>query len=138
MQKDDDILSAYTSGLGFDTVISAVGRNIITKQIDIIKLAEQTECVKRFYPSEFGTDIEYASSSAFEKPNHQKLKVRAFIRESMRRLEHTYLVTGPYAELFVGKMPEGMEEVGSFDVEARKATLIGGGKDRVSLTTMPE
>lgn len=132
--SDSDVLSAYK---GFDTVVSAVGRNVIGEQINLLKLAEQTENIVRFFPSEYGTDIEYSAASASEKPHQQKLKVRKYIRESVKRLEYTYLVTGPYADLYVGAL-SAAPDAGSFDVEAKKAVLLGDGEGNISLTTMAD
>ena len=42
----------------FDTIISAAGRNAILTQIPILEIAESTPTVKRFFTSEYGTDIE--------------------------------------------------------------------------------
>jgi hypothetical protein len=64
-----------------------------------------------------------------------KLKVRAYAK-SARDLEFTYLVTGPYSDLYFGKL--GKEEIGMFDVKAKKAVLLGDGKGKVSFTTMAE
>lgn len=117
-------------------MISAVGRNVIASQINLLKLAEESSSIKTFYPSEYGTDIEYWPSSAHEKPHQQKLKVRAYIRDSIKRLNIVYLVTGPFADLYVGKTSN--PAFGSFDVKAKKATLLGDGKGEISLTTMEE
>jgi nucleoside-diphosphate-sugar epimerase len=45
----------------------------------------------------------------------------------------TYLVTGPYSELYFGSSRE--PQVGSFNVKEKKATLLGTGEERVSFTT---
>jgi hypothetical protein len=42
-------------------------------------------------------------------------------------------VTGPYSDLYFGKSPE--PKAGTFDVRARKATLLGTGEEQVSFTT---
>lgn len=133
VNNDSDILVAFK---GFDTVICAVGRNLIAKQIDIIQLAEDSSDIKWFFPSEFGTDIEYWPHSKDELPHQQKLKVRTYIKEHVTRLAYTYVVTGPYPELFISSFsdPKG----GSFDVKNRKATIIGTGMEKVGFTTMPE
>lgn len=49
------VQEAYT---GYDTVVSAVGRSIIHQQLELIKIADAHPDVKRFFPSEYGTDIE--------------------------------------------------------------------------------
>jgi nucleoside-diphosphate-sugar epimerase len=65
---------------GIDTVISAAGRNVIADQINWIKLAVQAPTVKRFFPSEYGTDVDYGPESVNEVPHQQKLKVRTGLR----------------------------------------------------------
>jgi hypothetical protein len=128
---------AHIDSLDFDTVVSALGRAAILMQIPLIKVAEESNTIKRFFCSEYGTDIEYEPQSAIEKPHQQKLKVRKYIIENVKRLEHTYLVTGPYAEMYMMAML-GKPAIGSFDIIAKKAYLLGDGKDKISLTTMPD
>ncbi|KAK1468459.1 NmrA-like family protein [Colletotrichum melonis] len=130
----EQIKAAYKDA---DTVISALGRNVIEKQIDLIKLAEETDSVKWFFPSEYGTDIEYGPKSPNEKPHQAKLKVRKYIRESVQRLKYTYLVTGPYVDMFL-TLPSIAQEAGGFDTAARKAVLIEDGEGKTGLITMKE
>jgi len=122
---------------GFDTVVSALGRAAIAEQILLLRVAEATANIKRFFPSEYGTDIEYFPESKDERPHQLKLKVRAYIREHIKRLEYTYLVTGPYADLFIASS-RWAEEGGSYVVPEKRAVLPGDGEGRVSLTTMAE
>jgi hypothetical protein len=128
-----DVENAYK---GIDTVVSAVGRPIIDLQIGLLEIAERTPNVKFFYPSEFGTDIEYFPNSKDERPHQLKLKVRKFIAGNVRRLQYTYLVTGPYADGYISRSRGA--RAGNFDVKERKATLLGTGNERISLTTMQE
>lgn len=137
VQKEEDVLQAYQ---GIDTIVSCVGRAAIDYQLLWIKLASQTPSIKRFFPSEYGTDIEYKSATASDRPHHQKQKVRAFL-ETAKDLEYTYVVTGPYAD------GAGMAylsacalapETGSFDVKGKKAVIVGDGKGKISLTTPPD
>lgn len=93
--------------------------------------------ITRFFPSEYGTDIEYGPQSVNEKPHQLKLKVRAYIKENIKRLEYTYVVTGPYSDMFldvVGGDPRG----GQFDLKDKKAVLVGSGDNPISLTSMKE
>jgi hypothetical protein len=133
VNKDEDILDAYK---GFDAVVCAFGRNVIDKQIDLIRLAEESSDIKWFFPSEYGTDIEYGPRSKDEPPHQQKLKVRAYIKEHVKRLAYTYVVTGPYPELFIGSFPD--PRAGSFEVQSRTATIVGTGREKIGFTTMPE
>ncbi|OLN87063.1 Isoflavone reductase [Colletotrichum chlorophyti] len=128
----EQIRDAYKDA---DTVVSALGRNVIEKQIDLIKLAEETDSIKWFFPSEYGTDIEYGPQSSHEKPHQAKLKVRKYIRGNVKRLKYTYLVTGPYADMFV-TLPAVGKEAGGYDVSTRKAVLIEDGEGMVGFTTM--
>jgi NmrA-like family protein len=134
INNDNDILAAYE---GFDTIVSAVGRNAIDHQIDLIRLAESTTNIKRFFPSEYGTDIEFGPKSPHEKPHQLKLKVRAYLKNEVKRLKYTYLVTGPYADMYIEKS-RGDPKAGSFDVRAKKAVLLGSGDEKIALTTMAE
>lgn len=112
-----------------------MGRAGIEKQIPLITWADEVG-VKRFFPSEYGTDIEYWPQSAHEPPHQLKLKVRAHMK-TIKKLEHTYLVTGPYSDLYFGKM-KAKPELGEFDVKAKKAVLLGDGNGQVSFTAMAE
>jgi nucleoside-diphosphate-sugar epimerase len=55
--------------LGINTVISAVGRNVLAEQINWIQLAEKAASVKSLFPSEYGTDIDYSPQSVHEIPH---------------------------------------------------------------------
>lgn len=138
LEDDEDIRRGYN---GIDVVISCVGRNMIAAQVNLIRLAAESPSVQWFFPSEYGTDIEYNEDSAKEIPHQKKLKVRAAIHEYQASLKYTYVVTGPYANGDAGLYLSsnlGAEKTGSFDVKNRKATLIGDGNLKIGLTTMQE
>ncbi|KAF2097712.1 putative isoflavone reductase family protein [Rhizodiscina lignyota] len=136
VHNEQNVKNAYKgTHPDFDTVVSAVGRPVILDQIDLLKWAEETPNIKRFYPSEYGTDIEYGPQSVNEKPHQLKLKVRAFVRENIKRLEYTYLVTGPYSDMFFDVSGKD-QRAGSFDLDAKKSVLLGTGNDKISFTTM--
>jgi hypothetical protein len=122
-------------------VVSAVGRNVLGEQINWIHLAEKAPSVKRFFPSEYGTDIEYGPQSVNEKPHQLKIKVRAALK-AQSNLDYTYVVTGPYADAqtgaYLGAMLEFAPEIGSFNVGKRSAVVVGDGKGKISLTTPHE
>lgn len=121
-------------------MISAVGRNVIEHQAELIRLANDSPSVHRFFPSEYGTDIEYGPKSVDEPPHQKKLKVRATIR-SCDNLDHTFVVTGPYADgdpgLYFSANPYA-KAGGSFDPKNKDAVLIGDGNLKISFTTMRE
>ena len=132
----DEVNKAFN---GFDIIVSCVGRNVIHTQQQLIELADRHSDVKRFFPSEYGTDIEYGPQSKHEKPHQQKLQVRAKLKD-VRDLEYTYVVTGPYGDadrgLFLSAAPEEREGGGSFDAKRKRAVLLGNGEGKISLTTM--
>ncbi|KAJ5785448.1 uncharacterized protein N7503_010660 [Penicillium pulvis] len=137
VEDEDAVRAAYT---GIDTVISALGRMALAQQIPLIRLAAASPSVKLFLPSEYGTDIAYGPASVNEKPHQQKLKVRAVLEKEISReqLDYAYVVTGPFAEMYLHLAP-GVDEAGGWDVKARKAVLLGEkGDARVSLTTMKD
>lgn len=110
---------------------------VIYHQIQLIELAARHPDVRRFFPSEYGTDIEYGPSSVNERPHQQKIKVRALL-QTIKDLEYTYVVTGPYGDadrgLYLSARPD--EAGGTFDVKRKRAVLLGDGTGRISLTTM--
>lgn len=122
-----------TQYAGVDTIVSCLGRHAIEKQIPIASWAEQVG-VTRFFASEYGTDIEYFPDSVHEPPHQLKLKVRAHIA-TLKKMEHTYVVTGPYSDLYFGAMKEA-PKAGGFDVEEGRAYLLGDGEGPVSFTAM--
>ncbi|QIX01487.1 hypothetical protein AMS68_007004 [Peltaster fructicola] len=131
-----DVTEAFT---GVDIVVSCVGRQAISKQIDLIQWADEHPDVKHFFPSEFGTDIEYGPASAHEPPHQQKLKVRAALKQ-VKNLDYTYVVTGPYGDgnsgCYLSAMKPEAEVIGTFNVAEKRAILLGDGHGKISLTTM--
>lgn len=134
IHNTDDVSRAYD---GVDVVVSCLGRNALADQIELLKLAEESPSVRWFFPSEYGTDIEYDASSRDEKPHQSKLKVRAFIRDNLKRVQCTYLVTGPYIDMFLNLVP-GVEELGGYDTRSKRAVVVGSGNDPVGFTSMPD
>lgn len=135
VDSEADVSAAYKDH-NIDTVISAFGRGAIAKQIELIRWADKSDTVKWFFPSEYGTDIEYGPQSKGEKPHQQKLKVRKFIREEVKDVQVTYVVTGPYFESWVER-PQGIEIGTGFDVAKKEAWLVEP-DGKVGFTTMPE
>ena len=134
LTSEADVTAAYD---GVDTVISAVGRGGLQHQINLLRLAEASESVKWFLPSEFGTDIEHNDKSPNEPPHQLKLQVRKYIRENLKRIKVTYVVTGPYFDMWVDAAT-GLERAGGFVPEVTQAYLVGDGNGKVGFCTMRE
>ena len=133
LTQDDDVQDAYR---GIDTVISCVGRSVLDRQIRLLTLAEESPGVQWFFPSEYGTDINFSPASASEKPHQVKLSVRKHIRDKIHRLKYTYLVTGPYADMWFNPSPGA--DAGGYTVEKKTASVIDDGNGRIGLITMKE
>ena len=134
LTSEADVKAAYN---GVDTVISAVGRGGLQHQINLLKLAEASETVQWFLPSEFGTDIEHNDKSPNERPHQLKLQVRKYIRENLKRVKVTYVVTGPYFDMWVDAGSE-LEVAGGFIPGKKQAYVIDDGNGKVGFCTMPE
>lgn len=132
-RNPSDIASAYT---GVDTVVSCFGREALMLQIELLRIAEEAG-IKWFFPSEYGTDIEYNASSATEKPHQMKLAVRKFVRENVKNMKVTYLVTGPYIDMYFGMIPTA-HSAGGWDPKTKEAVLLGDGEGRVGFCTMAD
>ena len=113
---------------------------MIEHQVELVRLANESPSVHRFFPSEYGTDIAHGPASEHEKPHQKKLKVRAAL-QAADDLDHTYVVVGPYADgmpgLYLGPSRT-IKEAGNFDVLEKEAVLIGDGNSPISFTTMKE
>ncbi|KAM0263174.1 hypothetical protein ACHAQJ_001329 [Trichoderma viride] len=118
---------------GVDTAISCLGRGALEYQFELIRLADESDSVKWFFPSEYGTDPDHDRSSAHEKPHQQKRGVRKMLAEQVKDLKPTYLVVGPYIEMWVPK-----DAISGFDVQKREATILGDGEQPIGFTTMAD
>ncbi|KAM0254690.1 hypothetical protein ACHAQJ_006540 [Trichoderma viride] len=129
-----DIEAAYR---GVDTVISCLGRAALEGQMELIRLAEASPTVRWFFPSEFGTDPEHNERSAGEKPHQMKLAIRKFIRENTRQLNVTYVVVGPYFDLWVDQR-KWDDELGGIDLAKKEAIFTGDGETKIGFTTLKD
>ncbi|KAL1893999.1 hypothetical protein Sste5346_006141 [Sporothrix stenoceras] len=133
----EDVANAYKVEKP-DTVISALGRGALTIQTKLVELAEASESVKWLFPSEYGTDIEHNAKSPNEKPHQNKLALRKYIRENIseEKLKITYLVTGPYFDMWVNAKAN--PKMGAFEPASKQAYVIDDGEGRVGFCTMPD
>lgn len=131
-----DVCKAYDDH-DIDTVVSGLGRGGLVEQMELLRWADASKSVRWFFPSEYGTDIEYDETSKDEKPHKNKLAVRKFIRDEIKKVKCTYVVTGPYPEMWVHPQPA-HEDKGGYDVKKKEAWIIGDGTDKIGFTTMPD
>lgn len=134
VESEADVTAAYK---GVDTVISALGRGGLHLQLLLLRLAEASNSVKWFLPSEYGTDIEHNAKSPHEKTHQVKLQVRKYVRENIKRVKVTYVVTGPYFDMWVNVSP-GAPQIGGFLPDKKEAYVIDDGEGKVGFTTMAD
>lgn len=134
LTSTEDVAAAYKDNV--DTVVSCLGRNALQYQKQLIRLAEESGTVKWFFPSEYGTDIEYGPKSPHEKPHQNKLAVRKYVRDNVKKVQVTYLVTGPYFDMWVNSTGDGT--LGGFNASKEEAVLIEDGQGKVGFCTMWE
>ncbi|KAL4936052.1 hypothetical protein BDV06DRAFT_216973 [Aspergillus oleicola] len=129
VNSKEDVVKSFE---GIDTIVSSLGRNVITQQVNLISWADSSPQITRFLPSEYGTDIEFSPLSANEKPHQAKLKVRAALRAT-KDLEYAFVVTGPYIDVPFFLDRKEAETGGTWDVRNRRAVLVGTGEEKISL-----
>ncbi|EGR44880.1 uncharacterized protein TRIREDRAFT_111832 [Trichoderma reesei QM6a] len=129
-----DVKNAYQ---GVDTAISCLGRGALEHQFQLIKLADESDTVRWFFPSEYGTDPDHDPSSAHEKPHQVKRRVRKAFAEEVKNLKPTFLVVGPYIEMWVDGGPL-KDAFGGIDVEKKEAALLGDGEQPIGFTAMED
>lgn len=107
-----------------DVVISAVGSMQILDQTKIIAAIKETGNVKRFLPSEFGTDVDRANAV---EPAKSAFSVKAQIRRAIEAegIPHTYVVSNCFAGYFVPTLVQ--LQPGLTSPPRDKVTIYGDG-----------
>jgi len=125
-----DVNSITAALKGIEGVVSNVASHALLSQKKIIDAAI-TAGVKRFLPSDFGSDlaVEANRSVPFNKP---KVEIHQYLKE--KTMDHpdfsyTLVYNGPFLDWGLG--------IGIFgDLKAHDMTLWDGGETRVSTTTL--
>ncbi|CAA2968733.1 isoflavone reductase [Olea europaea subsp. europaea] len=80
-----------------DIVISAVGQNQLADQVKIIDAIKRAGNIKRFFPSEFGNDVDRAQ--AVEPVRSSNFAVKAKIRRAIEAegIPHTFVSSNSFA-----------------------------------------
>ncbi|KAK9987843.1 hypothetical protein SO802_028082 [Lithocarpus litseifolius] len=114
-----------------DVVISAVGIQQIADQVNIIAAIKEAGNIKRFLPSEFGSDVDRAK--VVDPIKHHR-GVKASIRRSIEAegIPYTYLVSNGFAGYFLPNFGIALTGVtGSFAAPPRdKVEIIGDGNTK--------
>lgn len=129
---DYDSVSSIVQALqGQDAVVSTLGDAAQGRQLNLVEAAAQAG-VKRFIPSEFGSNT--VNSKAAALPCYgNKVAVQKALEEKARQpggMTYTLIMNGPFLDwgIMVGFV---------LNPKNREATLYNGGRNVFSTTTLP-
>ncbi|KAL8231080.1 hypothetical protein R6Q57_000858 [Mikania cordata] len=109
-----------------DVVISTVGGELIADQVKIIEAIKEAGNVKRFLPSEFGTDVDHTNAV---EPAKSVFAGKASIRRAIEaaKIPHTFVSCNGFAGYFlptVGQMD-------TYTAPREKISILGDGNPKV-------
>ncbi|XP_042482208.1 phenylcoumaran benzylic ether reductase Pyrc5-like [Macadamia integrifolia] len=109
-----------------DVVISTVGKQLIQEQVKIIDAIKEAGNVKRFFPSEFGNDVDHihAVDPALSMWN-KKVKIRRTIESE--GIPHTIVVSN----FFFGHFLHNLAQPGAATPPRDKVVILGDGNPKV-------
>ncbi|GLJ19457.1 hypothetical protein SUGI_0351180 [Cryptomeria japonica] len=101
----DDYASLVEAVKKVDVVISTVGAQQIADQINLIKAIKDVGTVKRFFPSEFGIDVDKIQE---EGPTKSMLELKVKIRRAIEAegIPYTYVVANSFAGYFLANFAQ--------------------------------
>ncbi|KAL7604480.1 hypothetical protein Lser_V15G19659 [Lactuca serriola] len=109
-----------------DVVISTVGGESVADQVKLIAAIKEAGNVKRFIPSEFGTDVDHVNAV---EPAKSTFKGKTDIRRAVEAagIPHTFIACNGFAGYFlptVGQMD-------TYTAPREKITILGDGTPKV-------
>lgn len=126
----DDVNSITSALQGVEGLVSNVASHALLSQKKIIDAAVAAG-VKRFLPSEFGSDLSVKANQLvpFNKP---KVEIQHYLEETSKKhpeLTYTLVCNGPFLDwcLMMGLFA---------NLKTREATLWDGGETKVTTTTL--
>ncbi|KAI1112508.1 NAD(P)-binding protein [Nemania sp. NC0429] len=131
VEVDYESLDSVTDALrGQDAVVSTIGSAALSKQLLLVEAAAKAG-VKRFLPSEFGSDTVHPKVSKLPSFG-DKIAVQEALKSEAARaggMTYTLVITGPFLDW-------GMRVGFLANVKARKITTWDGGNEVFSSTTL--
>ncbi|KAH9319820.1 hypothetical protein KI387_021589 [Taxus chinensis] len=101
----DDYASLVEALKKVDVVISAVGVPQVVDQFSLIKAIKEVGTIKRFFPSEFGNDVDrHHAVEPMKSVFDLKVKIRRTIEAE--GIPHTYVVPGGFANYFLASFSQ--------------------------------
>ncbi|CAI8588675.1 unnamed protein product [Vicia faba] len=113
-----------------DTVICAAGRLLIEDQVKVIKAIKEAGNVKRFFPSEFGLDVDRHDAV---EPVRQVFEEKAIIRRvtESEGVPYTYLC----CHAFTGYFLRNLAQLDATDPPRDKLVILGDGNVKGAYVT---
>ncbi|KAK9667373.1 hypothetical protein RND81_14G251500 [Saponaria officinalis] len=108
-----------------DVVISTVGYFVLADQVKIIDAIKEAGNIKRFFPSEFGVDVDRTSAV---EPAKSTFAVKATIRRAVEAAEipHTYVSANNFAGFFLPSL----SQPGATSPPRDKVVILGDGNPK--------
>ncbi|ESZ96143.1 hypothetical protein SBOR_3473 [Sclerotinia borealis F-4128] len=128
---DYDSLESLTSALaGQDAIVSTLASESLDKQLLLVEAAAKAH-VKRFIPSEFGSNTPRENTGALPVFQHKVTVQNALKKHVSSGLSYTFVVNGPFLDwgIMVGFVMSAKE---------KSITLYDGGNRTFSATTLPD
>eukprot|EP00253_Pinus_taeda_P008643 PITA_08643 len=122
----DDHASLVEAVKNVDVVISTVGSLQIESQVNIIKAIKEVGTVKRFFPSEFGNDVDNVHAV---EPAKSVFEVKAKVRRAIEAegIPYTYVSSNCFAGYFL----RSLAQAGLTAPPRDKVVILGDGNARV-------
>ncbi|KAI1296351.1 hypothetical protein F5Y03DRAFT_295698 [Xylaria venustula] len=127
---DYDSIESLTAALqGQDAIISTLGFAGLTKQLNLIQAAVKAN-VKRFIPSDFGSDTETPKTASLAVFADKITVQKALAKEAASgTISYTHIYTGPFFDW-------GLKAGLFLNASEKTITLYDGGERRFSTTTL--
>ncbi|KAI1740618.1 hypothetical protein F4680DRAFT_93313 [Xylaria scruposa] len=127
---DYDSVESLTDALrDQDAVVSALGAIGLSKQVNLVEAAVKAS-IKRFVPSEFGSDTTNAKTAALPVFEHKIATQKALAREAANgNISYTTVIAGPF---FDWSLKAGL----IFNPKQKIIALYDGGERHFSATTL--
>ncbi|KAK1433298.1 hypothetical protein QVD17_10208 [Tagetes erecta] len=106
-----------------DVVISTVGGELVADQVKLIAAIKEAGNVKRFLPSEFGTDVDHVNAI---EPAKSVFAGKASIRRAVEaaNIPHTFVSCNGFAGYFLPTLGQ----MDTYTAPREKITILGDGK----------
>ncbi|XP_047321711.1 phenylcoumaran benzylic ether reductase POP1-like [Impatiens glandulifera] len=113
-----------------DIVICAVAKDLIAHQTKIIAAIKEAGNIKRFVPSEFGSDPERNNAIEPAKSVYQvKVGIRRAIEEE--GIPYTYVCSNCFGEMFLKNLAQVLDPPASTHLPTDKVVILGNGNSKV-------